>query len=70
MKSGTVQFLFCCDKTWTTKYRATKRNIKKSKGTILTYNEEPHDGYSQDYNKKCKKCYNMFRATITYEIGV
>ena len=67
MKIGTIQFLFCCDKKWARKYKATKRNIRASKATILTYNEETYNNFSPSYNLQCRNCRTMNRATITYE---
>ena len=69
MRYGTVQFLYCCDKKFVTKFRAFRRSLKKSKGVILTYNEELDINFNTTYNRQCKKCDSMNRATITYEMA-
>jgi hypothetical protein len=77
MKTGTTQFLYCCDVMFTKNFRAFSKELKKVKGRFISLQEEEgfdnasrHRGYNtlHKVGTKNRKCEKVSRCTIVYEV--
>ena len=68
MRQGKTQFLYCCDQRFGQQYRAVMKSIKKSKGNLLTLDEEREILVTNTRYPKHRKCNYIHRCTMVYEI--
>jgi hypothetical protein len=73
MRIATTQFIYCCPQKFSTLYRKTIKEFKKTKCVILELNEEILPCYFSPRKSLCSKCrehksLDGVRVTIKYEI--